>query len=139
MNDLDENVDELEAELQTLAPAAPTPELEQRLAQAIQTEQARQPQRGRWRPWLMAIATGLLVAVGLWQFAAQHRHDVAEAKREVASVPTFELTVETNPTSWAAYRTAILESPEALDNMLDRDAAAVLPTSLPINLAQLSQ
>jgi hypothetical protein len=113
--------DDLESELAAFRPVSPSTTLEQRLAQRLNRPTA--PPRPVGRP-LLALAAWVIAASVLLMLVRPHPEPrpspIAPQKMQEAPLPTY-----------AAFRRALAESPEAFDALLchgsDRpvDSAAV--------------
>lgn len=132
--------DDLEAELSALTPVAPTDSLKQNIAMELDAGRPVPTRRRRyWQSLLLAAAACVAGVMMLWQFNSGPVQQPAITNSQPVHPPAFSLdaVVDSKPTSLAAYRQAIFESPEAFEVMLDRDADVVLPLSEPISLASL--
>ena len=125
-------VDPFEAELQSFRPLAPSRALSDRIGRELATSS--------WsiRPWqwfagtAAAVAACLVVGVAAWRMT--HPYDGNESK------PRSAVVISTRPTpsvpnasedddrpSLASYHRALSRSPGAVDELLDRHAARLLP------------
>ena len=111
-----DDLDPLEAELRALRPHEPSPALRRRLAADLAP-----PRRWGWR---LALAGGLAAAcVALVLFV--NRGDRRAPAPVVAAPPVPPPTVQ-------AYRLALAQSPEALDELLDRQAVRSAQAATPV-------
>ena len=129
--------DPLEAELRTFRPTGPSRELFARVETELARDLARDlahdlaARRTRAWPWLagslLAAAACIVVAVLLWQSSrSPGRSTVAVATTAPAAVTPVTEPDDDRP-ALASYRRALSRSPEALDELLDRHAARLLP------------
>ena len=123
--------DSFEAELRSFRPAAPSRALSDRIGRELAAGTR------SIRPWqwfagtAAAVATCLVVGVAAWRMT--HPYDGNESK------PRTPVVMATRPTpfpnasedddrpSLASYRRALSRSPGAVDELLDRHAARLLP------------
>jgi hypothetical protein len=118
-------IDPLESELRSFRPTDLSPEVYARVASKLL------PSRSHGRLWMAAAAAAacLFAAVGLWH--TRHPGD-GPAPRQLASLATAPVAATNRadadePPSLANYRRALSASPAALDDLLDRHAARLLP------------
>jgi hypothetical protein len=126
---VNEELDPLEAELRNLWPREPSPDLARRVSERLASGPA-PPVRRTW-PWHLALAAGLaaclVVAVLVWRLG---RHD--DPPRAVHQGPSLPVAERPEPLpTLGAYRRALDESPEALDALLDEQAARPTALGLP--------
>lgn len=139
MNDTHEPCNELEAQLTALRPVAPPAELKARIGaqlDATDTEQPHdRPHRLRFWPLTFAACVGAAACLGaIVTFGDFGTPPVA--------IPPITHTgpVDTTQPTLAAYRHALAQSPESLDDfeaLLDEHSRTVLPQSEPLDLAGL--
>ena len=120
--------DPLESELRSFRPADLSPGVYARVAGELS------PARPRARYWVAAaaaVAACLFAAVALWRMG---RPAVDPAPRQVASLATAPVAATSHADednddrpSLASYHRALSASPAALDALLDRHAARLLP------------
>jgi hypothetical protein len=127
---VNEELDPLEAELRNLRPRQPSPDLPRRIGERLASAPA-PPVRRTW-PWHLALAAGfaaacLVVAVLVWR-SGKH-DDRPRVEHQGPPLPVAERP-EPLPTL-GAYRRALDESPEALDALLDEQAARPTDLGLP--------
>ena len=124
-------IDPLESELRSFRPADLSPDVYARVASELS------PARPRARYWMAAaaaaaVAACLFAAVALWRMVSHP--GVGPAPRQVASIATAPVAAtnhggddNNDRPSLATYRRALSGSPAALDALLDRHAARLLP------------
>ena len=131
MNDRNERLDALEAELQALAPAEPSAGLHERVGRALSADEtptwgvpARAPRRW-YLGGLAAAAACVVAAAAVWRVGRPDpRAPVPVVTTHPAPAPHARFD-EDRP-ALAAYRRALGRSPAALDEMFDRHAARPL-------------
>ena len=132
--DAQDTTDPLEAELRSYPPVAPSRAVAENVARALAGEGR------RVRPWRLfagaaaALAACLVGAVAVWHVSHSSDHS---APGNIVSLATHPATSATKATggnqldddrpSLASYRRALSRSPEAVDELLDRHAARLLP------------
>jgi hypothetical protein len=127
---MNDEIDQLEAELAALVPLPPSPELKQRLEIALTTELATRKRPGN-RPrakWIAAAAGGLIaasVAAGLLLFAPP-RQQPPDASLPPLEMPIAAAFDDAAPTLWT-YRRALARSPDEVETLLDDHAASWPP------------
>ncbi len=131
---MNEELRHLESELSSFQPAPTSPELRERVAEALSSQIDAAPaargdrQRLRYMVW-MAVAASVLLAVGLiayQQFGNRDHESPKPAPRRIAQDNGDSRDdVVPQPSLWA-YRVAMADSPQRLDAMLDQHAATLL-------------
>jgi hypothetical protein len=128
MADAPDTDDSLEAELRSFAPAAPSREFFDRVGREL--DRPALPSRPvRLRPWVAGAAAALaacfVVAAVLWR----GHTSVEFTPTPIAStVPSWPVTdAGDDRPALATYRRALFGSAGALDDLLDRHAARLLP------------
>ena len=121
-------IEPLESELRSFRPADLSPDVYARIARDLS------PARPRARYWVAAaaaVAACLFAAVALWRVG---HPSVDPAPRQVASLATAPVAAANHGDdnnddrpSLAIYHSALSGSPAALDALLDRHAARLLP------------
>jgi hypothetical protein len=116
--------DPLEAELAALRPHEPSLALKQRIAEHLDVVPAiESAPRRRTVRWIGAVGGGLiaagLVAVVFWRRGDETIEPPAPDVSAPAAAAAFD---DSLPSFWS-YRTALAESPQAVDALLDRHAA----------------
>ena len=124
-NPLPPELSELEDRLAHRPRLQGDPELRARVLTAAKNE-LRRRRRALWAAGA-AIAASLLLAVGIWSAmqSPERKTDGGEGVGSRPDVIAGEATCD-DPTA-LVYRNALLESPEALDKLLDLHAKTLLP------------
>jgi hypothetical protein len=121
--------DPLEAELRTFRPAGPSRELFARVEAELALDIPAPPPRAR--TWiagsLLAAAACVLVAALLWHSTRSPGRGHIDFATTVPTAPRPAGGPDDSRPALAAYRRALSRSPEALDELLDRHAARLLP------------
>jgi hypothetical protein len=125
MPDAPDAYDPLDEELRGFAPAAPSPGLFDRVARELDA-----PGRPlRLRPWIAgavaAMAACLIITAFIWR---AHRPGAVDPVRIASTLPAPMLGPDADDRpALATYHRALSGSADALDDLLDRHAARLLP------------
>jgi hypothetical protein len=127
---VNEELDPLEAELRKLRPCEPSPDMPRHIGDRLAAAPA--PPVRRMSPWSLALAAGfaaacLVAALLVWRSG---KHDDQPQVEHHGPPPPVAERPEPLPTL-GAYRRALDESPEALDALLDEQAARPTDLGLP--------
>ena len=144
---MNDDLNDLEAELRSFRPAPVSSELRDRVASQLERTEDMQPvRRHRWQRWsapaLQAAAALILLAfVSAWLYMTFLRNDQepspqAPPKIAVQDPPAEDIQAPPRPTRWA-YQLAAADSPEELDALLDQHAAVLLPRSPNLDLTDV--
>jgi hypothetical protein len=130
--DSPENLDPFEAELRSFRPVAPPRAVSDYVRQELATP-ARSVRPWRWFAAAgAAVAAGLFAGVGVWRVTHPYVDGNGTGTRPIVSMATHPAaSVPDQPDddrpSLASYRRALSRSPAAVDELLDRHAARLLP------------
>jgi hypothetical protein len=116
---MSETRDPLEAELAAVRPHQVSPELRQRIGESLAESSPTRKRRGWWFALAGGLAAACLTAVLFWR---GNGPDVAP-KPVVLPPPARHAEVEDGQPTLLAYQRALSRSPEALDALLDSQAA----------------
>ena len=124
-NTLPPDLSELENRLAHRPRPKGSPELRASVLTAVRNELHR-PRRARWAA-IAAIAASVLLAVGIWlAMRSPGRRTDGGTETDTPSHVIADKPTHGDPTV-LAYRNAVLESPEALDELLDLHGRTLLP------------
>jgi hypothetical protein len=119
---MNEPPDPLEAELAALPPHDVSPELRRRVAERLADVPPRRRRRVLWLAVAGGLAAACLAAVALWWGLGRH---VEPDRPVVRNEPAPPAEASPPGPTLLAYQRALARSPEALDALLDQDAAAI--------------
>ena len=132
--------DPFEAELRSFQPAAPSRALSDRIGRELATDTRSIRPRHWFARAAAAIAACLVVGVAAWRVT--HPYDGNESKPRppvvMATHPTPSVpnaAADDDRPSVASYHRALSRSPGAVDELLDRHAARLLPPDRDDNTA----
>lgn len=119
---MNESYDSLETELEALRPRGVSPELKRRIAEHLAETQAAR-QRLPWSPALAGVLAAASLAAVLLGWGSRD----SEPNQIGPQPPAVFVNGNAKPTV-QAYRHALAQSPHALDALLDKHAARMLPS-----------